>query len=200
MGHRAGAKTLHEIVEACSDLGIRYLTVYAFSTENWQRPRSEVDGIMRLIARKAAAEQPGLMKNNVRVKMIGRLDDIPPASRAKLDELVATTAKNTGLTFTLAISYGGRAEIIDACRAAVAEGVAPATEDEFTALLYAPDHPDPDLLIRTGGDQRISNYLLWQLAYAEIYVTDALWPDFHRAELVEAVEEFGRRQRRFGHI
>ncbi|MFO7675934.1 MAG: polyprenyl diphosphate synthase [bacterium] len=200
VGHREGAKTLHEIVKASAELGIGWLTVYTFSTENWRRPVTEVRGLMKLMAERARAEQPGLIRNNVRVRVIGRLDDIPPASRRKLDDLVAATAACTGLNFTLAISYGGRAEILDACHRAAASGRPPADEDAFRQLLYDPAIPDPDLLVRTGGDQRISNYLLWQLAYAELYFTETLWPDFHRAELEAALAEFARRQRRFGRV
>jgi len=200
MGHRQGVKALHNAVAACSDLGIKYLTTYTFSTENWQRPGGEVKTLMSLMARTMDSERPGLMKNNVQVRTIGRTADLSEPVRNKLDKLIADTSSNTGLVFTLAISYGGRAEIIDACRRAVAAGTAPATEEEFGRLLYDPSLPDPDLLIRTGGDYRISNYLLWQLAYAELYFTDKLWPDFGRKELESAIEEFGKRQRRFGRV
>ncbi|HDQ99366.1 MAG TPA: di-trans,poly-cis-decaprenylcistransferase [candidate division WOR-3 bacterium] len=199
-GHREGAKTLHEVVAAAAGLGIGWLTVYTFSTENWRRPAREVKGLMKLIAERAHAEQAGLLESNARVRVIGRLGDVPPVSRRKLDDLVTTTAACTGLNFTLAISYGGRAEIIDACRRAVESGHPPSDENEFRQLLYDPTIPDPDLLIRTGGDQRISNYLLWQSAYTELYFTETLWPDFHRAELEAAIAEYGRRQRRFGRV
>jgi undecaprenyl diphosphate synthase len=200
LGHREGAKTLREIVTACGDFGIGWLTVYSFSTENWRRPKGEVAGLMRLMAARARAETPDLVRNDVRVRIIGRLPDVPEPHRGRLQQMVDATAACTGLNFTLAISYGGRAEILDACRRAVRAGRAPADEDRFRQLLYDPDIPDPDLLIRTGGEQRISNYLLWQLAYAELYFTEALWPDFHRAELEAAVGEYGRRQRRFGRV
>ncbi len=200
IGHRQGVKALHNTVAACSDLGVKYLTVYTFSTENWQRPPREVRNLMTLMARSIDAERPGLMKNNVQVRTIGRIQDLPAPVRAKLEQLIADTAANTGVVFTLAISYGGRAEIIDACRRAVAARTAPDSEEDFRQLLYDPSLPDPDLLIRTGGDQRISNYLLWQLAYTELYFTDTLWPDFGRKELAAAIEEFSRRQRRFGRV
>ncbi len=200
LGHRAGVKALHEAVRVCGDIGVKYLTVYTFSTENWQRPRAEVSALMALMARTMNAERAGLMKNNVRVRTIGRTDDLPERVRNQLRGLIEETSRNTGLVFTLAISYGGRAEIIDACRKAVAQGKAPRTEAAFHDLLYDPDMPDPDLLVRTGGDQRISNYLLWQLAYAELYFTETLWPDFGETELLAAIREFGSRQRRFGRV
>ena len=200
LGHREGAKTLREIVTACGDFGVGWLTVYSFSTENWQRPRAEVDGLMKLMADRAKAETPDLVRGNVRVRIIGRLPDVPEPHRGKLQQMVDATTACTGLNFTLAISYGGRAEILDACRAAVKAGRAPSDEQRFRRLLYDPGIPDPDLLIRTGGDQRISNYLLWQLAYTELYFTETLWPDFHRDELDEAIKDYGRRQRRFGRV
>jgi undecaprenyl diphosphate synthase len=200
LGHREGVKSLHEVVRVCGDIGVGYLTVYTFSTENWQRPDSEVRGLMELMAGTIDLERPGLMKNNVRVRTIGRTQDLPDKVLAKFEKLIEDTAGNAGLTFTLAISYGGRAEIVDACRRAVEQGRAPETEEDFAKLLYDPETPDPDLLIRTGGDQRISNYLLWQLAYAELYFTETLWPEFREKELIAAIEEFGRRQRRFGRV
>ncbi|MBN2537888.1 di-trans,poly-cis-decaprenylcistransferase [candidate division WOR-3 bacterium] len=200
LGHREGVKALHDVVKASSDLGIGFLTVYSFSTENWHRPESEVNALMQLMAASIDAEQDGLMKNNVRVKTIGRTADLPESVRLRLARLVDATAGNTGLVFTLALSYGGRAELVDACRRAVESGSPPATENDFARLLYDPELPDPDLLIRTGGEQRISNYLLWQLAYTELYFTETLWPDFRRDGLVAAVEDYGRRQRRFGRV
>jgi len=199
-GHRAGVKALRRAVEACSDLGVRYLTAYTFSTENWQRPGTEVRALMRLFSSSIDTHRAELAKNNVRVCTIGRVEDVPPAIRDKFARLVADTATNSGLTLTLAISYGARAEIVDACRRAVERRRAPTSESAFARLLYNPDLPDPDLLIRTGGEQRISNFLLWQLAYTELYFTDTLWPDFGRAELTAAIEEYGNRQRRFGRV
>jgi undecaprenyl diphosphate synthase len=199
-GHRAGVKALHRTVQVCSDIGVKFLTVYTFSTENWQRPRAEVSALMTLMARTINAERDGLMKNNVRVRTIGRTADLPGRVRSQLQKLMDATSANTGLVFTLAISYGGRAEILDACRRAVDQGKAPRTEASFRDLLYGPDLPDPDLLVRTGGDQRISNYLLWQLAYAELYFTETLWPDFDEKELLTAIREYNSRQRRFGRV
>jgi undecaprenyl diphosphate synthase len=200
IGHQEGVKALHEVVDTCKDAGIGYLTAYSFSTENWYRPKNEVELLLKLMARTIEDERPGLMKNNVRVRAIGRLTDLPDGLRDAMDRLVTETKQNTGVTLTLALSYGGRSEILDACARAVAAGKAPHSDAEFGALLYDPSLPDPDLLIRTGGDQRISNYLLWQLAYTEFYFTEILWPDFRHDQLLEAVADFGRRQRRFGRI
>jgi len=199
-GHQEGVKALHEAVETLDKLGTKYLTAYTFSTENWFRPKVEVELLMKLMAKTMDDERPGLIKDGIRVRAIGRLTDLPEHLRSALDRLVADTAGGTGLTLTLAISYGGRSEIIDACRRAVAMGKAPATEAEFGGLLYDASLPDPDLLVRTGGDRRISNYLLWQLAYAELYFTDTLWPDFRREQMLAAIEDYSRRQRRFGRV
>ena len=200
IGHQEGVKSLHEAVETGHDAGVKYLTAYTFSTENWFRPKHEVELLMKLMAIAAGDERPGLIKNNVRVRVIGRLADLPQDLQDAMARLIADTSKNTGLTLTLALSYGGRTEIIDACRRAVEAGKAPQTEAEFGALLYDPSLPDPDLLIRTGGDRRISNYLLWQSAYAELYFTETLWPDFRKAELLAAIEDYAQRQRRFGRV
>jgi undecaprenyl diphosphate synthase len=200
IGHQEGVKSIHEMVETCDGVGVKYLTAYTFSTENWFRPKSEVELLMKLMARTMDDERPGLIKNNIRVRSIGRISDLPQNLQDTLSRLIADTAKNTGLTFALAISYGGRTEILDACRRAVEAGKAPQTEAEFGALLYDPSLPDPDLLIRTGGDQRISNYLLWQSAYTELYFTETLWPDFRKAQLLTAIEDYAQRQRRFGRI
>lgn len=199
-GHQEGVKALHEAVEVLDKVGVKYLTAYTFSTENWYRPKNEVELLMKLMARTMDDERPGLIKNNIRVRAIGRIPDLPDGLRNTLNGLIADTAKNTGLTLTLAISYGGRTEILDACRRAVEAGKAPATEAEFGALLYDPALPDPDLLIRTGGDRRISNYLLWQLAYTELHFTETLWPDFRRDQLMAAIEDYAQRQRRFGRV
>ncbi len=199
IGHREGVKALHEAVQVCGDIGVKYLTVFTFSTENWQRPKKEVDTLMNLMARAIDDERPGLMENNVRVRTIGRTSDLPEHVRTRLESLIADTASNTGLTFILAINYGGRAEILDACKKAGEQGI-PESEQDFASLLYDRSLPDPDLLIRTGGDRRISNFLLWQLAYTELHFTDTLWPDFRKDKLLAAIEEFSKRQRRFGRI
>ena len=200
IGHQEGVKSLHEAVETGHDAGVKYITAYTFSTENWFRPKHEVELLMKLMAIAAGDERPGLIKNNVRVRTIGRVADLPQTLQDAMARLIADTSKNTGLTLTLALSYGGRTEIIDACRRAVEAGKAPQTEAEFGALLYDPSLPDPDLLIRTGGDRRISNYLLWQSAYTELHFTETLWPDFRKAQLLAAIEDYAQRQRRFGRI
>jgi undecaprenyl diphosphate synthase len=200
LGHQEGVKSLREAVETCSDAGVRYLTAYTFSTENWFRPKGEVELLMKLMGMTIDEQRPDLLGRNVRVRAIGRLADLPEDLRGKMARLVDETAKNTGVTLTLALSYGGRTEILDACRKAVETGRAPQTEAEFGAMLYDPSLPDPDLLVRTGGDRRISNYLLWQLAYTELHFTETLWPDFRRQQLLEAIEDYGNRQRRFGRI
>ena len=200
IGHQEGVKSLHEAVETLDDVGVKYLTAYTFSTENWYRPKHEVELLMKLMGKTMDDERPGLIKNNIRVRAIGRILDLPRNLQDTLARLIADTAKNTGLTLCLALSYGGRTEILDACRRAVESGKAPQTEAELGALLYDPSLPDPDLLIRTGGDQRISNYLLWQSAYTELYFTETLWPDFRKSQLLAAIEDYAQRQRRFGRI
>jgi undecaprenyl diphosphate synthase len=200
IGHQEGVKSLHEAVETGDDAGVKYLTAYTFSTENWFRPKHEVELLMKLMAITADDERPGLIKNNIRVRAVGRLADLPQNLQDAMARLIADTSKNTGLTLTLALSYGGRTEILDACRRAVEAGKAPQTEAEFGALLYDPSLPDPDLLIRTGGDRRISNYLLWQSAYTELHFTETLWPDFRKAQMLAAIEDYAQRQRRFGRI
>lgn len=201
-GHRKGIETVRKIVRACNELGVRYLTLFTFSTENWRRPKREVNELMRLLTRVPQQEAPELKKNNIRVKLIGRIDDLPKAPKASLLRLVNETAQNTGLTMVMAINYGGRYEIIDGV-AKIIEGckrLERFDEDEFRNFLYDPELPDPDLLIRTGGEKRISNFLLYQLAYTELYFTDTLWPDFDKAELIKAIEEYSKRRRRFGGV
>ena len=199
-GHRAGAKQIAKVVEAAREFGIKYLTVYAFSTENWKRPQDEVRVLMELIAEFTTRQLPDMMKNNVRLRTIGRTNDLPLLSRMALQKAIDTTAENDGFTLNIALSYGGRAEMIDAMNKMLKERESdePLTEDEFRNYLYAPDLPDPDMMIRTGGEMRISNFLLWQLSYAELYVTPVYWPDFGRDELAAALENFSSRDRRFG--
>ncbi|HPR64198.1 MAG TPA: isoprenyl transferase [Thermoanaerobaculia bacterium] len=201
VGHRAGIKAVRDTVEACAELSIGYLTLFAFSVENWKRPKSEVETLMNLLQEYLDKELPTLMKNNIRFGAIGRLGDLSPEVQARLESVVEKTSKNTGLQFFLALNYSGRAEIIDAVNAAISTNQSHAlTEDEFRSFLYAPHVPDPDLMIRTSGELRISNFLLWQLAYTEIYVTKVLWPDFRRRHLQQALEAFSTRERRFGGI
>jgi len=206
MGHRAGTSSTKAMVEACNDLGVKYLTVYAFSSENWARPLTEVDALMKLMIEMTRKEIDGMMENNVRFRALGNLSKLPEATRRELETGFERTKNNTGIQFNIAVSYGGREEIVDAARRVaqlVKDGsLEPADLDEatFARHLYLPDMPDPELLIRTGGDLRISNFLLWQVAYTEIYVTDTLWPDFGKKELLKAIEAYHKRQRRFGKV
>jgi undecaprenyl diphosphate synthase len=199
-GHRAGIVSVREIVEASANLDIESLTVYAFSRENWKRPRAEVEFLMDLLREYVRKELAELRANNVRVKVVGRIEELPAMVQEELNRAVASTSDNTGLVFNLALSYGGRAEIVDACRALLRDDVKPEdlTEESFAARLYTAGQPDPDLVIRTGGEMRLSNFLLWQIAYAELVVTDVLWPDFRKRDFFLALLEFQRRERRFG--
>lgn len=203
-GHRRGSENVREIVRACHDLGIRMLTLYAFSQENWNRPRDEVVAIMELLEHYLQHETDELVEKGIRVAAIGRLDELSPSIQRDLKRLIRKTEGNDAMRVTFALSYSGRAEIVDAIRAIVRDvesgHLDPEAIDEKTlsSRLYAPDLPDPDLLIRTGEEHRVSNFLLWQFAYTELYVTDALWPDFGPAELEVAIREYQRRERRFG--
>ena len=205
-GHESGAHALRAVTEACCELGVECLTVYAFSTENWKRPEEEVHALFVLLEHFLEAELPTLMANNVRLRAIGRLQALPPGALRSLERTIEKTALNTGLTLVLAVNYSGRAELEDAVRAVcreVAGGVLrpdDLTQAHIERHLYTREWPDPDLLIRTSGEMRLSNFLLWQLSYTEMYVTPKRWPDFGRRELLEAVEEFHHRQRRFGGI
>jgi undecaprenyl diphosphate synthase len=202
LGHREGYKALRGILLAASELGIKYLTVYAFSAENWRRPEDEVSGLMKLIEKAARDELRMMHRNNVRVNVAGRIDEVPSGLRDALTSGVQTTAANTGIVFTLAVNYGGRREIVDAIRDIAAAGVAPQeiTEETVSARLYNPTHPDPDLMIRTAGEMRWSNFLIWQAAYTELYVTEAPWPEFDDAKLLEAVLTYQQRTRKFGAV
>jgi undecaprenyl diphosphate synthase len=208
VGHRQGVESVRAVVKASLDSGIDYLTLYTFSTENWQRPKREVDTLMKMLEEMLARETPGLHKKNVRVKVIGRLDDIYPDARKVVDDASVLTKNNDGLVLTFCISYGSRGEIIDAVKKIIMQDrekhIALDTFDErtFAQFLYDPDLPDPDLLIRTGAEnrERISNFLLWQIAYTEIYFTKTLWPDFRRKEFTSAVDAFTRRERLFGRV
>ncbi|MDZ7379187.1 MAG: isoprenyl transferase [candidate division KSB1 bacterium] len=205
-GHQEGINSVRAVVEGCGELGIQVLTLYTFSTENWRRPRSEVSALMRLLLKTIRTEVDELDRNNVRLMTIGHLEDLPPAARRGVTNTVQRLSKNTGLTVNLALSYGGRVEIVDAVRAMVAAALRgelkpeEINEQTVSRFLYTRDIPDPDLLIRTSGELRISNFLLWQLAYTEIYVTDVLWPDFRKREFFAAIEAYQRRERRFGRV
>jgi undecaprenyl diphosphate synthase len=203
-GHQAGKEAVRRVIKACMQLGVKYLTVYAFSTENWARPLAEVQGLMRLLGQSITEELKELNENGVRVRVIGRLDEkLPALLRAQIERAIEQTKQNQRLTFTVALNYGGRAEIIDAAKhfaLAVARGLDPQsiTEEAFRQFLYTNGTPDPDLVIRTGGEMRLSNFLLWQLAYAEFWSTKTYWPDFDSRELLRAITEYQRRVRRFG--
>jgi len=205
-GHRAGITAVREAVKGCGNLGVEYLTLYTFSVENWSRPAREVRALMAFLRQTLRKEVRELDGNNVRLRAIGRLDDLPEAVRAELGRAQQALAKNTGLTLVLALSYGGRAEILDACRSIGREvktgtlGLEDIDPEIFRSHLYAGDIPDPDLLIRTSGEVRVSNFLLWQIAYSEIWLTEVLWPDFRRKHLYEGVVEYQRRERRFGRV
>lgn len=205
-GHREGAKAVRRVVEACPELGIEYLTLYTFSSENWSRPKEEVDGLMSLLEDYLKSETDELHKNNVRLRVIG---DKARLSK-KLQDLISKAenkmAKNTGLTVVTAISYGGRDEIVEAVKKIAAQvkeggvGVEDINGELIKNNLYAGDIPDPDLIVRTSGEQRISNFLLWQMAYSEFYFMDVMWPDFDKNHLLEAINEFKKRNRRFGKV
>ena len=204
-GHKAGVGPVRNTVETCARLGIQVLTLYAFSVENWKRPRAEVETLWRLLRFYLRKELPELQKNDIRLQAIGRLEALAPDVRRELDEVVDATAANRGLLVNLAINYGGRTEIVDAVNAALQlarmEGRVDSLhfdEETIEAHLYTALSPAPDLLIRTSGEMRISNFLLWQIAYAELYVTETLWPDFSRAHLLTAVLEYQKRDRRYG--
>jgi len=201
-GHRAGIESVRDVVETSARLGIGVLTLYAFSVENWKRPRTEVNTLMMLLKRYIRLELGTLLKNNIQFRVIGRADELSPDVQHELQIGVRQTAANTGMQFNIALNYGGRAEIVDAARRAMAAGIAPDDLDErrFGEFLYTAGQPDPDLLIRTSGEMRVSNFLLWQIAYSEIWVTETLWPDFRRRDLLEAVVAYQKRDRRYGGI
>jgi undecaprenyl diphosphate synthase len=199
-GHRAGARNVRKAVEAAIDLGIHDLSIFAFSTENWSRPQDEVDALMEIFAETIERELPDLFEQGVRVRFIGRRDRAPDELRRRMEAMEDRTALNTRINLWVAFDYGGRAELVEATKRIVESGVDPAEIDEnvFAANLYAPALPDPDLLIRTSGELRISNFLLWQLAYTELVFADKLWPDFDARDLRAALAEYASRRRRFG--
>ena len=205
-GHEKGADTVRTVVQTCRKLEIPYLTLYAFSTENWQRPRAEIEALMVLLKKFLRSERDEMMETNVRLRVIGQINRLPADVRQELEETMATTGNNTAMNLVLAISYGGRAEIIRMVQdiaAKIRDGqVDPEaiTEELVADHLYTRDIPDPDLLIRTSGEMRISNFLLWQIAYTEIFVTPTLWPDFSKEELLQILKEYQSRERRFGQV
>jgi undecaprenyl diphosphate synthase len=199
-GHRAGIESVREVVETSARLGIRVLTLYAFSVENWKRPASEVNMLMTLLKRYLRLELDAINRSNIRFSVIGRTDELSSDVLEELNAGQEATAPNSGMRFNIALNYSGRAEIVDATRRAIEAGVRPMDLDErkFAEFLYTAGQPDPDLLIRTSGEMRVSNFLLWQIAYSEIWVTDRLWPDFRRRDLLEAVLAYQKRDRRYG--
>ncbi len=205
-GHEQGSRAVRQSVEGCGELGVEFLTLYAFSQENWQRPKAEVAALMTLLQKFLKDTTPELMERNVRLQAIGRLHELPASCQKQLHASIAATAENTGLTLVLALSYSGRAEMIDAVKSIVREvgeghiDEAMINADLFGKHLYTRCYPDPDLLIRTSGEMRLSNFLLWQLSYTEIYFTPTLWPDFRKEDLLAAVQDYRNRQRRYGSL
>ncbi len=205
-GHKNAVKAVRDTVESCAELGIGFLTLYAFSTENWSRPKDEINALMQLLVSTIRGETQTLIKNNIRLKCIGNIENLPKVCQRELQEAIEITSHNTGLTVILALSYSGRWEILEATRhiaADVEKGklqVSEITDETFAQYLNTKDIPDPELLIRTSGEMRISNFLLWQIAYSELYMPDVLWPDFRREHLYEAILAYQKRERRFGRI
>ena len=199
-GHRAGVETIRKTLRAARERGVEYLTLYSFSTENWSRDPEEVTGLMALLEETIRRETDSLVRDDVRLEVIGRLHELSPGLQRSIAGAVEATSKCAQGVMTLAFNYGGRAEIVDAVRRLVGDGVAPDAVDEaaIASRLYAPDHPDPDLLIRTGGELRVSNFLLWEVAYAEMWATPVLWPDFAVKDLDDALASYAKRERRFG--
>jgi undecaprenyl diphosphate synthase len=199
-GHRAGVETIRKTLRAARERGVEYLTLYSFSTENWSRDPEEVTGLMALLEETIRRETDSLVRDDVRLQVIGRLHELSPGLQRSIAGAVEATSKCAHGVMTLAFNYGGRAEIVDAVRRLVGDGVAPDAVDEaaIASRLYAPDHPDPDLLIRTGGELRVSNFLLWEVAYAEMWATPVLWPDFSVKDLDDALASYAERERRFG--
>jgi undecaprenyl diphosphate synthase len=212
-GHRYGTKTARIAIETCARLNIEALTLYAFSVENWRRPKVETDFLMQLLREYIRKEMPLIQRNNIRMRFLGRIGELPPAVQKDVHEATERTSTNSGMTLCIALNYGGRAELVDALNAILAEREqsnsrnghngsnghsGPLTEEQLSSYLYTEGLPDPDLLIRTSGEMRVSNFLLWQIAYAEMFVTETLWPDFNRARLLEALIDFQKRERRYG--
>jgi undecaprenyl diphosphate synthase len=204
-GHRSGTQSARTTIETCARLKIEALTLYAFSVENWRRPKTEIDFLMALLREYLRKEMPLIQKNNIRMRFLGRMDELPAGVQNDVRDAMEKTAGNRGMVLCVALNYGGRAEIVDAMNAILSERNGhrtsdKVTEEQLSRHLYTEGLPDPDLLIRTSGEMRVSNFLLWQIAYAEIFVTETLWPDFNRARLLEALLEFQKRERRYGGI
>ncbi len=205
-GHEEGARSVREVTTACAEIGVEWLTLYAFSAENWQRPQREIHFLMKLLRRYLIDERPTIMDNDIRLRTIGRTQDLPPDVQAELAETMRMSAGNRGMVLCLALSYGSRNEIVEAARRVAEDVLAgrlrPEEIDEstFRRRLYAPEMPDPDLLIRSAGEMRVSNFLLWQISYTEFFVSPVFWPEFRREHLFEAIREFASRERRFGTV
>lgn len=200
-GHKEGAKSAKKVIETCSDLNIKYLTLYAFSTENWNRPQFEVDSLMSLLSSMLKNEIKELERNNIVFKVVGRLEDLPKSVQNIISDVIDRTKHNTGLILSLALSYGGRQEIIDAVNKIIVSKKSEIIDEEIVKNnLYCPEIPDPDLIIRTAGEYRLSNFLLWQSAYAELFVSKKNWPDFKKRDLMEALKDFENRDRTFGKL
>jgi len=205
-GHKNAIKAVRDISEGCAELGIKYLTLYAFSTENWNRPKAEIKGLMELLVATIRNETETLIKNNIRLGAIGDLESLPPKCQRELQEAIEITGKHSGLTLTLALSYSGRWDIVEGIKSLLKDVKKGVLSDEdinqelFSRYLSTSNIPDPELLIRTSGEMRISNFLLWQMAYTELYITELLWPDFRKEHLIEAIVSYQKRERRFGKI
>lgn len=199
-GHRAGVQAIKRVLNACEEMGVKVLSIYAFSTENWTRPRAEVRALMRLFHETMQREIDEMHRRGVRIVVSGRREDLSPRMRQRIEEAMSRTAGNTNGVLNVCLNYGGRAEIVDAVRRLVSDGLTPADVDEpaISSRMYNPELPDPDLIIRTAGERRVSNFLLWQGAYAEMLVSETLWPDFDRVDLKAALDDYARRTRRFG--
>ena len=199
-GHQSGAQTAKKIINICVEKAIPYLTLYTFSKENWSRPKEEIDTLMVLLSTMLKNETENMFRNNIRFNIVGRIDDLPEKTRKWILSTIDRTKNNKGLTLTLALSYGGRQEIIDAFNSLIKTEVKIINEEILKNHLYCPELPDPDIIIRTGGEYRLSNFLLWQSAYSEIYICDKNWPDFNEKELNKALVEYGNRNRTFGKV
>ncbi|MCG3203567.1 MAG: Isoprenyl transferase [Elusimicrobia bacterium] len=199
-GHRQGTKSVREIVEVAGEMGVKFLTLYAFSTENWSRPRPEISGLMRLLKRTLRQEETHLDKKNVRLETIGDISKLPVDVQQQISKTKKVLSANTGLRLILALNYGGRQDIVQACNRLLADNLSEITEDQLSSKLQTHGIPDPDLLIRTSGENRISNFLLWQIAYTELHITPVLWPDFKKQHFIEALLDFQTRDRRFGGV
>ena len=200
IGHKVGSESVREIIRVCIELGIEYLTLYSFSTENWQRPKEEIKGLMELLKFLLKNEVDELNRNGVSIKAIGRLDYLPNDVKIELFKAIEKTKNNNKLKLYLALSYGGRQEILDAVNKIINSKLEFVDEETFRNFLYDPNLPDPDLLIRTSGEYRISNFLLWQISYSEFYFTKTLWPEFRREEFIKAIEDYSKRKRKFGKV